>query len=104
MRVANNDSFTISRTDLRKALVSMGMEEKSILLLFNLLNKAHRHINAIGFVTTLERMGMNREKSVRVLRRMGMDDVIIANVFRMVDESKIDAEIGKIYNASVDFA
>jgi Fe2+ transport system protein FeoA len=102
--MATTDSFTITRNDLRKALVSLGMEEKSILMLFNILNKAHRHINAIGFVTTLERMGLDREKSVRVLRRMGMDDVIIVNVFRMVDESKIDAEIGKVYNATVDFS
>jgi hypothetical protein len=102
--MANTDSFTISRNDLRKALVGMGMEEKSILALFNILNKAHRHINVIGFVTTLERIGMGREKSARVLRRMGMNDVVIANVFRMVDESKIDAEIGKVYNATIDFS
>ncbi len=96
--------FTIGRNDLRKALVSMGMEDKAILALFNILNKAHRHINAIAFVTTLERMGVGREKSARVLRRIGMDDVVIANVFRMVDESKIDAEIGKIYDATIDFS
>lgn len=102
--MAANDSFTINRNDLRKTLVSVGMDEKNILTLFNILNKAHRHINAIGFVTTLERMGLDRERSIRVLRRMGMDDVVIANVFRMVDESKIDAEIGKIYNATIDFS
>ena len=41
---------------------------------------------------------------MRVLRRIGMDDVVIANVFRMVDESKIDAEIGKVYDATLDFS
>ncbi|MDE1865518.1 MAG: hypothetical protein KGH94_02675 [Candidatus Micrarchaeota archaeon] len=95
--------FTIPRNELRKVLLSIGMEDKSILSLFNMLNKAHRHINAISFVTTLERMGGTREKSARVLRKLGMDDVVIANVFRMVDESKIDAEIGRIYDASIDF-
>lgn len=102
--MANNETFTITRNEFRKALVSLGMEERNILGLFNILNKAHRHINAIGLVTTLERMGLGREKSVRVLRRIGMDDVVIANVFRMVDESKIDAEIGKVYNATLDFS
>ena len=101
--MATSNSFTIGRNELRKALVSLRMEEKSILLLFNILNKAHRHINAIAFVTTLERMGLDRERSARVLRRIGMDDVVIANVFRMVDESKIDAEIGKVYNATIEF-
>jgi hypothetical protein len=102
--MAESDTFTIGRNELRKALVSLGMEEKSILMLFNILNKAHRHINAIGLVTALERMGLSREKATRVLRRIGMDDVVIANVFRMVDESKIDAEIGKVYNATIDFS
>ena len=102
--MAVNNSFTIGRNELRKALVSLRMEEKSILLLFNILNKAHRHINAIAFVTTLERMGLDRDKTARLLRRIGMDDVVIANMFRMVDESKIDAEIGKVYNASIDFS
>jgi hypothetical protein len=96
--------FTISRNDLRKALVSIGMEDKTVLSLFNILNRAHRHINAIAFVTTLERMGFSRERSARVLRRVGMDDVVIANVFRMVDESKIDAEIGRVYDATIDFS
>ena len=97
------ETFTIQRNDLRKALVSLGMEEKNILSLFALLNKAHKHINVISLVTTIERMGFDRDRSTRVLRRVGMDDVMIASVFRMVDENKISSEIGRIYDASVDF-
>jgi len=96
------DTFAIGRNELRKVLVGVGMDEKNILGLFSVLNKAHKHINAIVLVTTLERMGLDRDKSTRVLRRIGMDDVSISNVFRMVDESKIEAEIGKLYNATVD--
>jgi len=101
--MANQETFVISRNDLRKALVSLGMGEKGILTLFGVLDKAHKHVNAISFVTTVERMGLDREKSIRLLRRLGMDDVSISNVFRMVDESKINAEIGRVYNAVVEF-
>ena len=69
-----------------------------------MLNKAHKHVNVISFITTIERMGFDRGKSARVLRRLGMDDMTLANIFRMVDESKINSEIGRVYNASVDFS
>ena len=61
--MANNETFTITRNDFRKALVSLGMEEKNILGLFNILNRAHRHINAISLVTTLERMGLGGRRA-----------------------------------------
>lgn len=96
------ETFVIARNELRKVLVSLNMEEKNILALFGILNKAHKHINVISLVTTVERMGFDREKSARLLRRLGLDDVVVANVFRMVDESKIDADIGRIFEATVD--
>jgi len=97
------ETFVIARGELRKVLVSLGMDEKNIIALFGILNKAHKHINMISFVTTVEKMGYDRDKSTKLLRRLGMDDISISNVFRMVDESKIDSEIGRVYNATVDF-
>lgn len=102
--MAKNETFVIARNELRKVLVGMGMSDKNIIMLFGVLDKAHKHANAISFTTMLERMGMDRTKSVRVLRRIGLDDVTIENVMNMVDESKINAEIGRIYEASVDFS
>jgi hypothetical protein len=102
--MAKIDTFTISRNDLRKVLVNMGMSDKNVISLFGVLDKAHKHANAISFVTMLERMGMNREKSTRILRRIGLDDITIEDVMNMVDESKINAEIGRIYEATVDFS
>lgn len=101
--MADQQSFTISRNDMRKILVGLGMTEKTILALFGVLDKAHRHINAIALVTTVERMGLDREMSIRLLRRLGMDDITINNIFRMVDESKINAEIGRVYDAKIVF-
>ncbi len=98
------DSFAISRSELRKVLVSVGMADRNIMALFGMLDKAHKHVNAVAFVTMMQRMGIEYDKSIIVLRRMGLDDVTISNVMEMVDESKIDAEIGRIYNATVDMS
>ena len=32
---------------------------------------------------------------------MGMEDITINNAFRMIDESKITAETGRLYNAEI---
>lgn len=101
--MAGRDSFSIYRNDLRKVLVGMGVSEKNIMGLFGALDKSHKHTNAISFVNTLERMGLDREKVSKVLRRIGMDDVDLTNLFRIVDESKISAEIGRLYDATIDF-
>lgn len=96
------DSFEISRSELRKVLVGSGMADRNIMALFGMLDKAHKHVNAIAFVTILQRMGVNYDKVIIVLRRMGLDDVTISNVMEMVDESKIDSEIGRVYDATID--
>ncbi len=96
------DSFDISRSELRKVLVSAGMADRNIMALFGMLDKAHKHINAVSFVTILARMGLDYDKAIIVLRRMGLDDVTINNVMEMVDESKIDSEIGRVYDATID--
>jgi hypothetical protein len=101
---ARQETFVIARNELRKSLVALGMSEKNVIALFGILNKAHKHVNVISFVTAVERMGYDRDKSAKLLRRLGMDDVTISDVFRMVDESKIDSEIGRVYNATVDFS
>ena len=102
--MAKIETLTISRNELRKVLVSMGMSDKNVISLFGVLDKAHKHANAISFVTMLERMGMDRVKSTRILRRIGLEDITIENVMNMVDESKINAEIGRTYEATVDFS
>ena len=102
--MAKIETFTISRNELRKVLVSMGMSDKNVISLFGVLDKAHKHANSISFVTMLERMGMDRAKSTRILRRIGLEDITIENVMNMVDESKINAEIGRTYEATVDFS
>ncbi|MGC8586036.1 MAG: hypothetical protein ACP5K5_00620 [Candidatus Micrarchaeia archaeon] len=101
--MAKQNSYTVLRNDLRRLLTSMHVSEKSIEVLFSMMEKTHRHINAIAFASQLERMGLSRNQIANVLRRIGIDDVTIASVFEMMDTEKISAEIGRIYNVSIKF-
>ncbi|MGI0100543.1 MAG: hypothetical protein ACREBH_02385 [Candidatus Micrarchaeaceae archaeon] len=102
--MAKQDTFIISRPELRQVLIALGIKERDIGNLITAMDKAHRHTNIIVFVNLLEKLGIDRDKVSNVLRRMGMDDVTITNAFRMVDESKISAETGRLYDASIDFS
>jgi ribulose 1,5-bisphosphate carboxylase large subunit-like protein len=52
----------------------------------------------------IEKAGMERNVMANVFRRIGMDDITINNVFKMVDEQKISVETGRLYNAEIDFS
>jgi hypothetical protein len=101
--MAKQDTFVISRSQLKHILTALGVGEKDIGMLLAALDKTHRHTNIIVFASLLEKLGITRDKMSNVFRRMGMDDVTISNIFRMTDESKINAETGRIYDASIDF-
>lgn len=101
---ATEGTFTITRLDLRHILTVLGASEHDINSLISALDKTHRHTNIIVFVNLLEKLGIGRDKMANILRRMDMDDVTIRNVFRMVDESKIRAETGRLYDVNIDFS
>jgi len=96
------DTFIVSRIELRQMMILLGVGERDISSLLSYLDKAHRHTNIIIFVNYLERLGVNRESIANIFRRMGVDDVTISNAFRMVDESRISAETGRLYDVNVD--
>ncbi|HUY70207.1 MAG TPA: hypothetical protein VMV00_01405 [Candidatus Baltobacteraceae bacterium] len=99
-----SSTFTIPRQDLRRILVIYSVSEKNIQGLFASMEKAHRHINVISFAALLEKAGVDRDKSANILRRLGMDDIAIRTIFNMVDEQKISAETGRVYNVTIDFS
>lgn len=100
--MAKQDTFIISRLELRQVLITLGVSERDITNLLASLDKAHRHTNIIIFANLLEKLGIDRDKMANVFRRMGMDDVTINNAFRMVDENKISAETGRLYEATIE--
>ncbi|MCL5412711.1 MAG: hypothetical protein M1474_03675 [Candidatus Marsarchaeota archaeon] len=101
--MAQAETFTVSRADIRRILVVSGVSEKNIASLFSSMEKAHRHINIIAFASLLEKAGVDRDKMTNVFRRIGMDDVTIRRTFDMVDEERISSETGRIYDATIEF-
>ena len=104
MKIPRSNTFTITRNEFRHVLVAFGVSDKSIQSIFAIMDKSHKHINIIMLASLLEKTGMTMEIMADVFRRMGMDDVMINNVFNMVDEQRISAEIGRLYNAEIDFS
>ncbi len=100
---AKLETFTISRQELRRVLIAFGLGEKNIEGLLSSLEKAHRHVNVVAFSAMLEKTGLQREKIVNVLRRVGIDDISIQDILDTADEQKILAESGRIYEVNIDF-
>ncbi|ASI14037.1 hypothetical protein Mia14_0739 [Candidatus Mancarchaeum acidiphilum] len=102
--MSEQNSYTISKADLRKLLINYKISEDTIARFFGELEKSHRHINALAFVSILEKSGVDLDNIVNILRRLGMDDVRINNILNDEDEQKLAAEPGRIFNASVEFS
>ena len=97
-----SNTFIITRNELRRVLVAFGVSDKNAQSVFATIDKSHRHINVITLAALLEKMGMGRSIMSNVFRRIGMDDITINSVFNMVDEQKISAETGRLYNAEIE--
>jgi hypothetical protein len=99
-----SSTFIITRNELRHVLIAFGISEKNVQSVFATMDKSHRHINVITLASLLEKMGMGRNIMGNVFRRIGMDDITINGVFNMVDEQKISAETGRLYNAEIEMS
>ncbi|MGC8648788.1 MAG: hypothetical protein ACP5UN_01030 [Candidatus Micrarchaeia archaeon] len=98
------ETFIITRAELRRLFIALGISENRISMIFAGMEKAHRHINAVAFAGILDRIGgLEREQIANVLRRIGMDDVTIRNVLNNMDEQKIIAESGRLFSATILF-
>ena len=100
---ARQETFVISRQELRRVLVAFGLTEKAIEPILANLEKSHRHINVVVFSSLLERAGLPRERIVDVLRRLGIDDITIRNILDIADEQRVIAETGRLFNVEVDY-
>ncbi len=101
--MAEAKTYTISRQELRHVLVAFGLDEKELASLFSSMEKAHRHVNMISFISMLEKTGLDRDRIANVLRRLGLDDLTISDAMSGVDEQRIIARIGRVYDATIDF-
>lgn len=101
--MADAKTYTISRQELRHVLVAFGLDEKELASLLSGMEKAHRHVNIISFISMLEKTGLGRESITNVLRRLGLDDLTISDAMSSVDEQRIIARTGRVYDATIDF-
>ena len=83
-------------------LTVFGMSESSMQALFSSMEKSHRHINALALAATLEKSGIIRDKSMNIFRRLGMDDLTINEIFESLDEERINAETGRLYDVMLE--
>jgi uncharacterized protein Smg (DUF494 family) len=100
--MVNKTTFTISRIEIRHMLLSFGVSEKNIQTALSSMEKTHRHINIIAFISLLEGYGLDKDQITQLLRRIGLDDTRINEAVEMVDEHKIVSEAGKLFYATLD--
>ena len=99
----NQDTFTLSRQELRRILITFGVSEKGITSIIASMEKSHRHINLLSFISMLEKSGLERDAVSNVLRRIGLSDLSIEQALNAIDEQRVSSEIGRVYDAILDF-
>lgn len=96
------DTFTITRIELRRILVAFQVSEKDIATIVAAMEKTHKHVNVISFAASLEKAGLSKDKIENIFRRIGMNDVSIHDTMNMIDEQRISAETGRVYEISLE--
>ncbi len=94
--------FSVSRIELKRILTTFKMSEKNIMGIIADIEKTHRHINVITFITLAEKAGLSRKNIEDLLRRLGMNDVVIDDAFDMYDQQRIIEGAGRLYNIIVE--
>ncbi len=95
-------SFTVNRIELKRMLTVLGVAERSADEMLAQLNKMHRHANAVVFAGMLQKIGLKGDDISNMFRRIGVDDITIANVLNNLDEERIKNAYGKVVEISVD--
>ena len=96
------NTYIVNRIRLEQILSAFKVSSKNIEEMLNQINKSHRHINAIALVSMLHRYGVRSADAANMLRRMGIDDVTITDIFNRLDEQNISETYGKVVELSVD--
>lgn len=96
------DTFTVSKIELKRMLSSLGVSEKNIESTLSTIDKTHRHVNAVAFAGMLQRFGLKEKDIANILRRIGIDDISITNIFDTLDEERIRSAFGKAVEIYID--
>lgn len=95
-------TFALDKLELKRILSSFKVSDANIDSITTQLDKMHKHVNVIMFAEMLQKIGMRQSEIINVLRRAGIDDVTISNVFDSIEENRIRNTYGKLVELSID--
>ena len=95
-------SFSMNKIELKRILSSFKISDKNIEGIIAQLDRMHKHVNVLTFTEMLQGAGLKRDDVINVLRRAGIDDITISNVFDVLEEERIRNTFGKLIELSVD--
>ena len=83
-------------------LSSLGINQGSIEATLSIIEKSHKHVDAIAFVGMLQKLGLKSNDIENILRRIGVDDTRIVEIFNALDEERIEAIYGRVAELKVE--
>ncbi|MDE1860423.1 MAG: hypothetical protein KGH72_01770 [Candidatus Micrarchaeota archaeon] len=95
-------TFIISKVELKRMLGSFGISDKNVEAILTNMDKTHKHVNAVAFAGMLQGYGLREKEITNVLRRIGIDDISITNIFDSLDQEKIRNAFGKAVELVID--
>jgi hypothetical protein len=95
-------TFIINKIELKRILNSFGVNIKSVENMLGALDKMHKNVNAIAFAKMLFGVGLKESQVETILRRIGIDDLSISDIFDSIDEDKIHQSFGRVVELNVD--
>ncbi|EQD59709.1 hypothetical protein B1B_08081, partial [mine drainage metagenome] len=95
-------TFIMGKVELKRLLSAFKVSDKNANELLAKIDKTYRHINAIAFAESLQRLGLKQEDITNILRRAELDDVTISGIFDMIETERIRSTFGKLVDLSVD--
>lgn len=81
-------TIPFEKIELRKKLKQFGLSETHVEEMFNLFDRRSRHMDAITFVISLEKFGINRSQIADFLKDIGIDDITLTNLLSRADYKK----------------
>ncbi len=95
-------TYMINKIELKRILTSFGINIRSIEGMLGNLDKMHKNVNAIDFAKMLYGLGLKQIQIETILRRIGIDDLSISDIFDKIDEDKIRQSFGRVVELGIE--
>lgn len=92
----------INKIELKRILNSFGVSIRSVEGMLGALDKMHKNVNAVEFAKMLFGLGLKQMQVETILRRIGIDDLAISDIFDRIDEDKIHQSFGRVVELGID--